>query len=216
MKVPEKIEDINQNLFDKINATHEPMFINVVLEEHAKSLDCVSNVKKKVEKDGGKSILGWQIWQGNFIDEGEFHAVWEDLEENLIDITPKEKNGEIIYFPRILFVEDENLVYEGKQVNNVRINKSGNLLTDDFILVCETIFKFENKGQRATVYGKELEKKLNSKEIQNRDYMYRLKHNINTMLLNGLNKDSLCFCDSRKKYKNCHGYDLKKKLTEIL
>ena len=44
-------------------------------------------MKRKIEKDGGKSVLGWQIWQ-NRLSEAEFHAVWKDLNENLIDIAP--------------------------------------------------------------------------------------------------------------------------------
>ena len=210
MKVPEKIEDINQKLFDKLNAIHEPMFINVVLEEYAKPLDCVNNVKKKIERDGGKCILGWQIWQGNFIDEGEFHAVWEDLEENLIDITPKENNGEIIDIHQILFVEDEKLEYKGKQINNLRINKSKNPLVDDFILVCDHIFQFENKRERANVQKLVLQ----GKEVAARLILEDLKNKIYSMLSKKQNYDSLCFCNSGKKYKNCCGNQLKNVLKK--
>ena len=81
MKVPARLEDISQKLLDKLNASHEPIYVDVVLEEGAILHNCVSNVKRKIEKDGGKSILGWQIWQ-NRLSEAEFHAVWEDLNEN--------------------------------------------------------------------------------------------------------------------------------------
>jgi len=205
MKVPLKIEDVSQKLLDRLNATHDPIFVDVKLEEWAKPLDCINNVKKKIEKDGGKSILGWQIWQNNIAD-AEFHAVWEDLEGNLVDITPKEG----IDIKQIIFVEDSNLKYEGKQIDNVRVNISGNPLVDDLILVSEKNFQFLNNGEKAE--GHKLF--LTLEEAGYLELLQCIKNDIISMLSKGQNKDNLCFCNSGRSYKDCCGRELGKILNE--
>lgn len=127
-----QIEDKDvQRLLNRLNATHEPDYLDVTPEPGVNVRDCFVAVQEKVKQDGGRMIMGWQIWKGKHLIEAECHAVWEDEDQMLHDITPKD-----IPVSRILFVEDENLIYEEKQIDNVRVNLTNNDLVDDLILVC--------------------------------------------------------------------------------
>ncbi|RYY50590.1 MAG: zinc chelation protein SecC [Chitinophagaceae bacterium] len=203
-----RIEDKTvQHLLRKLNATHTPLYLKVEPEPNAQIKDCFIAVREKVEKQGGRMILGWQVWKTEHLVEAECHAVWEDEEENLHDITPKEIN-----VSEILFVEDENIVYEDKQIDNVRMNITDNDLVDDLILVNEAIFKFDNKGERALLY--DLSRVLTEEQIRYKAGLMKLKEIISVILVSGGRRKSQCPCQSGKRYRDCHGHDLKKRLEK--
>lgn len=204
---PNKITPAVRILINKINATHEELYLTVEPEKDAEELDCFPTVQKKVEQCGGKMIMGWQIWETKHLVEAECHAVWEDENEELHDITPKPRN-----IDKILFVEDANLKYEEKQIDNIRINKSKNNLVDDLIDVCEAIHRFDNKDERAYQY--DLTDILNDEQKTHRAYLNELKDCINFMLEKGSNKQSLCPCQSGPKFIECHGYNFKKRIEK--
>ena len=137
MWTPEGVDKYIQKLIEILNPTHEPIYVDFKAEPEAKPSDCFPIVEQKVENQGGKMILGWQIWKTNNLVEAEFHAVWETPDGDLLDISPKE-----IIVDKILFVEDNNLKYEGKQIDNVRLNITKNSIVDDLILINKTIFEF--------------------------------------------------------------------------
>jgi hypothetical protein len=190
-----------------LNATHEQIYVDIEPEQDAIESDCVNIVAKKVAEAGGKRILGWQIWKTNNIVEAEFHAVWETPDGDLKDLTPKPISDK-----QILFVEDENLVYEGKQINNIRLNYTKNPLADDFIKVCNAKFSFENKGERAFTH----ELKLRGNEAEKLLYLNDIKKLLEQMLLRNCTKKSICLCGSGKIYTSCHGANLTKILSAIL
>lgn len=190
-------------LVSKIGAKSEPIFLPSRPEVGAPVNECFPIVDKKVESAGGKQLLGWQIWKTSLLVEAEFHAVWESAEGEIIDITPKS-----LPLSKILFLPDEAVVYEGKQVNNIRVNTTGNQLVDDFIAVCNAIFRIENKGDRAFQY----ELSLSGDEAQAYHILIKAKELLQIMALQGMNRKSPCFCGSGKKHKACHG----KKINEIV
>lgn len=196
-------------LLSKLNATHEPIYLDVEAEEGAIPSDCFPTVMRKVQANGGKMILGWQIWKANYIMEAECHAVWETPDEELRDITPKAGG-----IQQIMFVEDDNLKYEGKQIDNVRLNITHNKLVDDLISVAEAVFQFENKGQRANLY--DLTKVLSNEQKEAWLYLKGLKDLINLSLQANRTRESMCYCNSKKIYKNCHGRDLTKTLKKLI
>lgn len=122
------MENHLQNLIYKLKASHHPIELKVEPEPNSKPNDCLNIVKRKVEREGGKMVLGWQIWMTQYWVEAEFHAVWEDLNLDLHDISPK-----VIPMSKILFVEDEKLTYDGTQKESIRLNYSNNELVNDFI-----------------------------------------------------------------------------------
>ncbi len=204
------IDDPNLlKLLAKVNATHEPIYLDVEPEEGAILSDCFPTVLRKVEQEGGKMILGWQIWKADYLIEAECHAVWETPDEDLMDITPKPAD-----ISQIMFVEDDNLKYDGKQIDNIRMNITRNKLVDDLILVAEAIFQFENKGERANLY--DLTRALSSEQKEVWLYLKGLKDLINLSLQDNRTRESMCYCDSKKIYKNCHGKDLAKTLKKLI
>lgn len=205
---PMEIDEDVMRLLEKVNPTHDPIFIEIKPEAGANISDCFPVVENKVKTAGGRMILGWQVWKTKNLIEAEAHAVWETPDEKLIDITPKD-------FPatHILFFEDRHLKYEGRQINNIRLNITKNALVDDFIAISEEIFAFENRGARAKVHY--LDPLLNTQQYNHLTYMKETKAMIGYMLGIGCTRDSLCGCGSGRKYKNCHGENLLKKLRKI-
>ena len=206
-KVPERNDKYIPHLLNKIGTNNAPMIIKVIPEKEAKLLDCFMNVEKKVNNEGGKGILGWQFWKTDILMEAEFHAVWESEKKELLDITPKG-------LPRInhiLFVIDERLIYEEKQKDNFRINITDNKLVDDFIEISKAIFNFENKGERAYQY----ELKLSESENRKYEELRMLKKLFLHMIKMKANEASPCVCGSGKKFKNCHGRDLRINLNRL-
>lgn len=183
------------------------MILKVLPEKDSTALNCFIIVERKVNNQGGKRILGWHFLESDNLIEAEFHAVWESEDKEIIDITPKE-------FPGIndtMFVIDDRLIYEEKQKDNIRINKTDNKLVDDFIEICKAIFYFENKGKRATQY----DFKLSDAEKSKYSELYELKKLFLQMITSNADKNSPCPCGSNKKFKNCHGRDLRIKLSRL-
>jgi hypothetical protein len=206
------IPDINDrfvlSLIKKIGLNNKPIIVKVIPENGAEPLDCFPTVQKKISNYGGRMILGWQFWKSQNLIEAEFHAIWESPENELIDITPKPIMG-IDY---TLFIIDESLLYDEKQKDNFRINITNNSLVDDFIKVCEAIFNFENKGERAYQY----ELKLSALEQEKYRKLKGLKEIYQTMISNNLNRNTRCLCGSGNKFKHCHGKDLQKTLSHLI
>ena len=174
-------------------------------EPNSKENDCIPIVDNKVDNFGGKRILGWQIWKSGYMIEAELHAVWESPDGDLRDITPK-----IIPIKQILFVEDETLVYDGRQVNNVRLNITNNKLVEDFIEACNYDFLAQNKGKLAIFHGALTADIMGEDRFRNLLAIRELKTGIDEMLRKNETRDGLCFCNSGRKFKNCHGKNIKK------
>lgn len=186
-------------LLAKLKPTGNPVSISVVPEDGTAPNECFDNVAAKILRDGGERIVGWQLWQHPFMLEAEYHAVWRSPEGSIVDITPKN-----IRTDHILFVEDRNRPYEGRQLDNLRQNTTANQLIDDFIALAETKFYLLNYGERA--FQKEVFPSDNEMEILK--YIQGMMMGINTMILAGKVRNSPCFCNSGTKYKQCHGKDL--------
>lgn len=118
--IPTTPKKINQNilkLIEKIPAPGEPIFLDLVKFPNAITGDCFGNVDKKIKKDNGTTQHGWIIWEAeNYMVEAEFHAVWQDPDGGLHDITPK-ADGETT----ILFVPDNETIYTKHYVDNIRL-----------------------------------------------------------------------------------------------
>ena len=194
---PEVICSDVEKLIENLNCNTEPVYVNCDPEEGEEIVNCFPIVEKRVQKSGGSLVLGWAIWKGILLVEAEFHAVWKTSEGNLVDISPR-----ILPFKKILFVPDLKAKYEGKQVDNVRINIVGNGVVDDFIQMWEAKFKIENKGDRAYQYGSDV--KYDKEEKTALRMLQEFGMGLERMAMQGLSYKAPCFCRSSKKYKNCH------------
>lgn len=203
---PIAIDNEVQKLIAFVCPNAKPIYLPVEPESYAKVNECILATTEKINRDGGSQVTGWQILESNIIVEAVFHAVWKSPKGELKDITPNQtQNSKILFFP------DPKVKYVGKQIDNIRINISGNRLVDDFIEIAKAIFKIKNKGKRAF----EREIALDVKEVALCKDLQRISIGIILMAQDGKNRNSLCFCDSNNKYKHCHGKKLAKLLNQI-
>lgn len=212
-KIPEIGDYRLESLLNKMNAEFEPINVKVSPEKGMKSLDCTENVAQQVKKHGGKAIYGWRIWQSDQLIEAEFHAVWENTKGELMDITPLQLG---MKFNHILFLEDDSLVYEGKQIDNIRINITDNKMVDLFIQACHAIFLIKNRGERALLHDEEFEKSLSEEDKDEIMEYAMIQSAIYQFTQMGKSHEDECLCGSLKNVMDCHGAEFTKKLDLIL
>jgi hypothetical protein len=191
-------------LLNKLNAEFEAEQIPVILENYSVALSCYSNVKKKIGKDGGSIHYGWHLHDNGAIYEAEHHAVWENDNGQLIDITPNKHNKS-----EISFVSDNHFADNGNSIDNVRINITNMLCVDDFILISEQIQKLYSLGNRIAndkiTIAPEVSKIITSYQL----WVGQVGNFIKTKPT----EFTKCFCNSNKSYKNCHHKDLMESLN---
>lgn len=204
---PKTIDTNILKLVDQVNVKAKPFFVSVVPENYSIPNACFPTVKEKIERDGGKMVIGWQLWETNFFVEAEFHAIWESPNGNLLDITPKQ-----IPVEKILFLPDKQAEYHEKQVDNIRLNITNNPLVDDFIELAKLKFKITNRGKLANQLG---EVKLPERDARIFQALLEIKDGVYAMILDNCTKNSICFCGRNIKYKHCHGKDLKKAIKRL-
>jgi hypothetical protein len=175
-----------------------PVYVSVNPIRDAKVNECFPNVERVVKERGGESIIGWQIWEwyGVMI-EAEFHAIWRNPQNELVDITPK-----VLPFEKILFLPDPNARYEERQINNIRKSLNNDLLVEEFIRTADKKFTLLNEGGRAT------QRAISLSEEESREHDC-LQFKLASLLMQIINKvpgrNELCRCGSGRKFKKCHG-----------
>ncbi len=89
-------------------APGRPVWVKSMPDADAIPSFCFDNVAQRVLKTGGKSAFGYAIWHlPNAYFEAEHHAVWEDPEGQLLDVSPQYKD-----YAEILFLPDDTAVYD--------------------------------------------------------------------------------------------------------
>jgi hypothetical protein len=128
-----------------------PLRISVDPPPRANPNDCMENVASVIEIHGGSVDYGWQLWETlpGVLLEAEFHAVWLDAEGRRLDVTPKQIPG----LTSIVFLPDATLVYEGRQIDNVRVPLKDDPLVTAFINTAEDFFEATNRGELADYHG---------------------------------------------------------------
>jgi len=200
------ISDYVKILLAEINSKSKPLTVSCTPERGAEINDCFPLVATKVAEHGGELVLGWHIRESKILVEAIFHAIWKTADGELIDVSPKP-----VPEKEILFVPDANAVYKGRQVDNIRINITGNRLADDLIEICKASYRLQNKGERAFQHALT----LTGKDAQAHKIFENAKPMLEMMVLQGLNHQSSCLCNSGKKYKVCHGKVFRKLARSI-
>ena len=189
-----------ERLLDVLNAEFE--IVKVEPDPTGRLNSCYYNVADKVKRDGGKIHYGWVIWQSSYLIEAEHHAVWEDDNENLLDITPRNE-----HYDTIMFVPDNEKVFDGNMaVPNVRLNATNNALIDHFIIYSKIIDKLTALGKRDS------EQVLIMLEpiVEAIDNLGVRKNNVMLFYSEGNTVNSKCFCQSTRPYIKCHGEGIDK------
>lgn len=181
-------------LIRKLGLKDDPIWIDIISEDWCIINECFDNVEKKIIKNGGKIIYGWQIWEWeNVLVEAEFHSVWEEPKKNtLIDITPKDNNES-----KILFVKDKTMIFNGSRVDNVRLPLRKDKLINNFIYISKKLNELIENGNHP---DNPLISTFNKDEFIELSFS---KMKLVEFLKAGANENTKCFCDSGRKYKNC-------------
>jgi uncharacterized protein YchJ len=140
--------------------------------------------------------------------EAEFHSIWRNESNELIDITPQIDNAN-----QILFVTNNKTKYNGQQIDNIRLRTTDNKLADDYIELAKAKYGLLNKDVRANQNGLV---QLEGKEAEIYSLINEMMVFINEMLKQNNTRNSQCFCGQNRKYKHCHGKDLIQNLKNII
>ena len=111
---PNKIDDKIYELCKEISSS-EPQYVICKPRNWCIQNECYSNVDRMISLKGGKRVLGWTIWEWEgVLVEAEAHAVWEREDGKLIDVSPHDGEGQI------LFLRDDKIVYNGRRIKSKR------------------------------------------------------------------------------------------------
>lgn len=140
-----------RSLCERLVPGEIPHVLKVNPPPGAKPDDCIGNVQSVIETHGGSVEYGWRLWETlpSLMIEAEFHAVWIDTEGRRHDVTPTP-------MPRlesVVFLADSALVYEGRQIDNVRVPLKDDPLITDFIETAEDFYEVTNRGELANYHG---------------------------------------------------------------
>lgn len=204
-RTPLKINNLVQKFCKEIVSDPFPQFVKVEVWEKSEPVDCYNNVRKYCSEFGGEVVYGWMIliWPSVFI-EAQFHAVWRDNSANLLDITDN-----VGHFEKILFLEDRNRIYEGKQVDNIRKALRNTTLINKYIGLNNLIFEIMNEGELAEKSGNEFLQEIKKDQQKYQSLQTALKEKIKIQSYlenpNKIGHNTPCLCGSGKKYKKCCG-----------
>jgi len=187
-------------LLERIAAKENPILVDVDTKEFSLPDECFQNVGKQISLSGGEVLHGWSLWKTSLVIEAEFHAIWKSPDGNLVDVS-KAPPG----VSQITFVPTADFFWNGKRVDNIRLNATGNRLVDDFIRVFEIRYESYSSPELVSYFGLVVFPKA----------FLEVRQGIEHMVLQGLSRSSPCFCQSGQIYKRCHGRNLEKKLRKL-
>lgn len=177
---------------NKINSPISPKYINVHAMKNVPLQECFNIVDSYVSQHGGERVLGWCLWElPSFFIEAEFHAVWKSASGEFKDLTPRSSPTK-----RILFIEDPKMFYEGKRVNNIRINYSNNNVINDLFKIYEDEFETFGPEGIVLVHQQILNMSLEMRKASVGERLESIRKH--------LKKTDPCHCNSGEMLKNCH------------
>ncbi|WP_236183853.1 SEC-C metal-binding domain-containing protein [Pseudomonas protegens] len=158
--------------------------------------ECYSNVARMVEERGGRSILGWQIWEWKgYFAEAESHAIWKSPTGELLDVTPKLEK-------QILFIEDPENKFIGNRVNNIRSALLDAEIVHDFIEAGNAKHALFGHVQNGT--------RLETWKVVIGERLDHATHLLPNLFKKKANTNQQCPCGSGLRYHDCHRAEIKK------
>lgn len=203
---PAEISPKLKALIDELVPGGSPTYVAIKPTEQSALHQCVPTVEHQVMTFGGRALLGWSLWElPSLYIEAEFHCIWEDPSGSLVDVTPRQPEKQ-----QVLFLQDPNLRYEGRQIDSIRRPIKQSALLLEFLATFQSHFEIMNRGERAFSHGEVV---LNGQEAQEFNAIQR--HQVECYL--ELQREfpiaeayHPCPCGSGKKIKWCHKHHLAK------
>mgnify|MGYP001589659239 CR=1 FL=1 len=112
---PAEIDDEVRAFATSLVPGGTPIFIRVKPPAFARLYDCYRNATRTAQLVGGSMLLGWDISEDTdqLLFQAVFHAVWQSLQGEIIDVTPSEAG-----FTQTLFVPDRKIEFPDGDVPN--------------------------------------------------------------------------------------------------
>lgn len=207
-KTPKAVTEQIRSFCREISPNAQPVLIAIKAEDDCQVNECFHNVRRKVDRFGGRIQFGWAIWEwaGAYI-EAEHHAVYVGPNNsNLIDITPsadgKDNNR--------LFLTDDSAVYdfdnEGIRRDNIRHALVDDPLIERLFTVSAAITEIMNSVPGVGMVS------VSGRDAQRLTALNMEKLKIGTeMGMKYTPQGAPCFCGSGIKFKRCHGQPRKKR-----
>jgi hypothetical protein len=150
--LPRQVRDTPEarELCERLAPGQEPQFVNIDAPPWAELNECIANVARVINEHGGEAAYGWRLWEPlpDLLIEAEFHVVWQDPGEPLLDVTPPFPG-----FTQTVFLPGPELVYEGQQIPNERVPLVDDHLVQEFVKALDTEFELMNQGELADYHG---------------------------------------------------------------
>ncbi len=198
---PAEISEAILSICRELLTVEAPCYIRVQPTIGAAIDECFLIVADRVARSGGAVVYGWSIReQPKLFVEAEFHAVWRDKDDVLIDIAPKQRPTE-----RILFAIDTVKTFTGRQVDSVRRPLSRTPSIIDLINVLDAEFEFMNRGPRASQQGELVFRDHDASEYQDIQRRKTIHYLAMLKLSPEIWPYGPCACGSGKKVRWCHG-----------
>lgn len=187
--------DIRQHILKKCLeiTANEPFFIEVRPWINSNINDCFNNVRSYLKDNDGRIVYGWKIKEfANCFIDFEFHAVVLISKNSYLDITPDQSN-------KILFMEDDHLKFEGKQIDNIRLPIRKTKLILQYLSLWEDRYKLLNNGPNEVKFGRVSVNKNDYESLMNK--IIEIEQILNRYIKIGPNEK--CPCGSNRKFKKC-------------
>jgi hypothetical protein len=105
LKTPPRIDSDVDAFCKYVDCTEKPRYLNINPFHWCRVNCCDLNVKKAMKDYGGKAVYGFRLWSlPTMYIEADLHCVWENLDGNLVDITPS-----IDFETKVLFLPDPKI-----------------------------------------------------------------------------------------------------------
>lgn len=200
-RTPPAITPFIRQFATEVRSRAEPIYLRVRPGADAQPLDCFYNVKREVDRSGGRMQFGWAVWEWpKVFVEAELHAVYQPFDGAAFeDITPTD-DPEI---KRRLFIPDDSVSYdfenEGVTLDNIRKAYVRDPLIEAFLNAASERSAFRNSipGIGEIQLQGEMARQWTAIESRSADLCIQLANKY-------LDPNARCICGSGRKFRKCH------------
>ncbi len=196
VQAPASVSPLLEKHCEEVSPGHTPVHIDIEPQPGALIDQCFPNAEAMVEKEGGTVEYGWSVFVWPRVwHEFQFHAVWRDRNGVLHDPTPRVDGEKVVLFL------PSNQPYTGETLGTRLFSVSKNPTVETLIQTFEEKFQIQIAHSGPEFAGKPIppDKQRELQEIQMRCEA------LIAMIDGPPERNDLCPCFSRKKFKNCCG-----------
>ncbi len=187
-----------RNICASINAKGRVLRMPIEAEADCKVRECFNNVSVKVQRDGGRVVYGWTIWEWpNVYVEAAHHAVYAPSRGHWRDITPADDGD-----TERVFLEDGAAdKSDDVRRRTIRFALSKSPLVLDFLKAAEATDDI--LFSQPIIDGMQTFPATIAGRIQG---LNRVKENLIPRIgMTHTAPNAKCWCESGAKFKKCHG-----------